>query len=122
MGFYKRENKHFRRMILIAVCFLIITMVSSCNTAENSPTETSTSETEDTRELFSAGLNEDGTLKDINPEDYIKTPANYKHLNIPKDKWKVQDKDVDEQIKAIMSEYSVKKKVKKRKNQYNQNF
>lgn len=122
MRLFKRE-RFFLRCIAFAVSAgVLMSLLAGCASGFSPPAEATTEQAEDrnsgdknTEELFSSGLNEDGKLKDINPKDYIEKPADYKNLNIPKDKWKIRSEDVDEQIKAIMTEYSETKEVKKRK-------
>ncbi len=103
----------------MVACLLVLCFLTGCLSAcskSNSPAEATTqSEEEKTQEMFARGLNEDGTLKDIRPEDYIITLADYKDLNIPKDKVKVRKNDVDEQINALMMAYADTKEIRKRK-------
>ena len=99
---------------LLTLC-LTAFIFSGCSKSSTPAEATTQSEEEKTRELFSAGLAEDGRLKDLNPDDYIKKLADYQKLEIPLEKVKVRKEDVDEQIRAIMMDYSKTKEVKKRK-------
>ena len=53
---------------------------------------------------YSVGLNDDGTLKDINPADYV-TIAEYKTIEIPQDEIAVSDEDLQEAVDNLLSQY-----------------
>lgn len=103
------------RMACLLVLCILMGSLCACSTSKSPAEATTQSEEEKTREMFAVGLKEDGTLKDIRPEDYIVSLADYKNLKIPKDKVKVRKQDVDEQVHALMMAYADTKKKKKRK-------
>lgn len=62
---------------------------------------------------YSVGLNADGTLKDIDPADYVEL-ADYKAIEIPQADVAVTDEALQSQIDSILSEYPDTVQVKDR--------
>ena len=50
---------------------------------------------------YSAFLNEDGTLKNVNPADYI-TPLDYKNIVVPKAEVEYTDSEMTEEINSLV--------------------
>ncbi len=115
MTFVKKWKRGKVRVTALIMMGLAACLFSGCSTSSSPAEATTQSEEEKTRELFSVGLDDDGRLKDLKPEDYINKLADYQNLKIPLDKVKVRKEDVDEQIRAIMMDYSETKEVTKRK-------
>ncbi len=105
-----------RHLLFLLFCLSLLAFAGCSKTGQTLPQEATTrSEEEITREILEAGLNTDGTLKDYKSSDLIKKLATYKGLKIPRDEVRVSEKDVEEQVKTILTEYTEVKKIKNRK-------
>jgi len=103
-----------RRMTAVLLFGLVTILFAGCGKSTK-PTETTKSEKERTMEMFAAGFNKDGTLSEKGVTDCLKELKDYKDIKIPKELVKVSDKDVEEEIQAMLMEYSETKEVKKKK-------
>ena len=50
------------------------------------------------------GLNDDGTLKDVNPSDYV-TVADYKKIEISQDEIAASDEDLQQAVDNLLNQY-----------------
>lgn len=102
--------KKFATIALAVV--LSMSMLTGCGSSKKAA-EATTAVKEETVN-YSQGLNDDGTLADVNATDYV-TLCDYSALKIPEKEIKASDSDVQGQIDSIMSAYKTTKKVKDRK-------
>lgn len=102
--------KKFATIALAVV--LSMSMLTGCGSSKKAA-EATTEVKEDTVD-YAKGLNEDGTLEDVKPTDYV-TVCDYTSLKIPKKDVEVSDSDVQSQIDSILSNYNqvTDRKVKK---------
>lgn len=102
--------KKFATIALAVV--LSMSMLTGCGNSKKAA-EATTEVKEDTVD-YAKGLNEDGTLENVKPTDYV-TVCDYSSLKIPKKDVEVSDSDVQSQIDSILSNYNqvTDRKVKK---------
>ena len=94
---------------------LAAALLTGCNTSKkaNEATTQSKAELESITVDYGKGLNKDGTLKDVNPEDYV-TVCKYDGVEIKKDDISASDDEVQAQIDALMASYQTTKEIKDR--------
>ncbi len=63
---------------------------------------------------YSTGLNEDGTLANVNAADYV-TVCQYTNLEIPRDQVEVTKDEVQEQIDSLLSSHTTENEITDRK-------
>lgn len=95
--------------------FLAAVLLTGCGTSKkaNEATTQTKAETENITVDYGKGLNADGTLVDVNPEDYV-TVCEYEGIKIDKDDITASDDEVQAQIDSLMSSYQTTKEIKDR--------
>lgn len=98
------------------IILLAAALMTGCNTSKKAAEATTVSkaETANITVDFGKGLNEDGTLADVKPQDYV-TPCQYSGIEIDKDEISATSQDVQDQIDTLMANYQNTKEVKDRK-------
>ncbi|MBR0411508.1 MAG: trigger factor [Eubacterium sp.] len=105
------------RRVVTAGCVLVLAaaLVTGCNTSKKAEEATTAAKAETAAITvdYGKGLNEDGTLADVTPSDYV-TVCKYKGIKINKKDVAATDKEVQDQIDSLMASYQTTKEVKDR--------
>lgn len=97
----KREAKRTKlttNLIIILVAILFVAGIGSFIYYKMTTTQASND--------YSAYLNEDGTIKNVNPADYI-TPLDYKSISVSKADIEFTEDDITETINSTLASYKV---------------
>lgn len=102
-------------MALAALC-MSAALLCGCNTSKGAAEATTEAATQAAKsaKVFATGLNEDGTMKDVNPEDIV-TVCDYKNIELKKSEVTPSDTEVQAQVDQIMATYKTTEQVKDRK-------
>jgi trigger factor len=98
------------------IMLLIASLITGCNTSKKAEEATTQvkAETENITVDYGKGLNEDGTLADVDdPAAYV-TVCEYKGIKIKKKDITASDDDVQAQIDSLMSTFQETKEIKDR--------
>lgn len=102
------------RKLAVAGCMVILAagIITGCNTSKKAEEQTTEikAETESITVDYGKGLNEDGTLADVNPADYV-TVCEYTGIKIDKSEVSATDDEVQDQIDSLMSGYQTTKEI-----------
>lgn len=107
-----RKSKLFKIMSVLLMSVMILTL-SACGGGDTAGSSTSADSEAAAEVNFSAGLNDDGTLKDVDPAGLVKV-ADYEAIEIPKSEAEVTDEEVQSEADAILASYPQTKAVKDR--------
>lgn len=110
-GYLWGKGKHMRKKKILKFMSAVLVGVMLLSLAGCGDEKDSDSSVEDID--YSVGLNADGTLKDIDPADYVEL-ADYKAIEIPQADVAVTDEALQSQIDSILSEYPDTVQVKDR--------
>jgi trigger factor len=105
------------RKIAVVGCmvFLAAALATGCNTSKKAAEATTQTQaqTENITVDYGKGLNEDGTLKDVDPKEYV-TVCEYTGIKINKDDVSATDDEVQAQVDALMTNFQTTKEIKDR--------
>lgn len=105
------------RRLMTAGCIVVLAAVllAGCNTSKKAAEATTESkaETENIVVDYGKGLNDDGTLSDVTPADYV-TICKYEGIKIDKKEISATDDEVQSQVDSLMASYQTTKEVKDR--------
>jgi trigger factor len=98
------------------VILLAAALLTGCGNSRKADEATTQSKngTENITVDYGKGLNKDGTLEGVNPEDYV-TVCQYDGIEIKKDDISATDDEVQAQIDSLMANYKTTKEIKDRK-------
>ncbi len=103
-----------KMMAAVLTAVMTLCLLTGCNTSKKAA-ETTTENKQDTTTVdYGRGLNQDGTLEDVDASKYV-TLCDYSSIQIPKKEIKVTDSEVQTQISSILSQYKTTKKITNRK-------
>ncbi len=105
------------RRIWTAGCVVLLSaaLLAGCNTSKKAA-EATTEAKADAMNItvdYGKGINEDGTLADVTPSDYV-TLCDYKGIKIDKGDISASDDEVQQQIDSLMASYQTTKEIKDR--------
>ncbi len=102
-------------MALATLC-MSAALLCGCSTSKGAAEATTeaANQAAETAKIFATGLNEDGTMKDVNPEDIV-TVCDYKNIELKKKDVTPSDTEVQAQVDQIMATYKTTEQVKDRK-------
>ena len=108
-----RRKKPIKALSLALILVLAASALGGCGKKEDAGSSSASSGGETNEYLsygYSDGLTDEGFWKDIRALDYVTLPS-YKGMEIPADVQEVSDEDLQEQIDALLDEYTETVKV-----------
>ncbi len=85
-------------------------LLAGCGSISKILPEEGTTEVQITQVDYEAGFQDDGTLADINPEDYV-TLCDYSSISISSDKLQVKDEEVQTLINQMLEQYQTQEEL-----------
>lgn len=100
-----------KKIITIGLVLLMATgLLTACSSSKKAEEATTETKAETITVDYGKGLNDDGTLSDVNPSDYVKV-CDYSAVELAKDDVSVDDSEVEEQINSFMENYQTTSQV-----------
>ncbi len=91
-----KRTKLMTNLVLILVALLFLAGIGSYIYYKLNITQASND--------YGAYLNDDGTIKDVNPTDYI-TPFDYASITVPKEEVEYTDEDMEEALSSLLASH-----------------
>lgn len=100
-----------KKFISMGLALVLATgILTGCSTSDKAEETTTENKTETVTVDYGKGLNENGTLADVIPSDYVKV-CDYAAIELAADEVSVSDDEVTEQIDSLMENYKTTKQV-----------
>ncbi len=100
-------NKNLIRLGSVCTCLALALSLAGCGASSSSSQAASGSSSgvEDHSDVYSAYLNDDGTLKGVDSATLVTLPQ-YKGISVPAEEYTITDDELNTQINSILDQYA----------------
>lgn len=100
-------NKNLIRLGSVCTCLALALSLAGCGASSSSSQAASgsSSSVEDHSDVYSAYLNDDGTLKGVDSATLVTLPQ-YKGISVPAEEYTITDDELNTQINSILDQYA----------------
>lgn len=103
-------NKNLIRLGSVCTCLALALSLAGCGSSSSSSSSSqaasgSSSGVEDHSDVYSAYLNDDGTLKGVDSATLVTLPQ-YKGITVPAEEYTITDDELNTQINSILDQYA----------------
>lgn len=103
-------NKNLIRLGSVCTCLALALSLAGCGASSASSSSSqaasgSSSAVEDHSDVYSAYLNDDGTLKGVDSATLVTLPQ-YKGISVPAEEYTITDDELNTQINSILDQYA----------------
>ena len=103
-------NKNLIRLGSVCTCLALALSLAGCGASSSSTSSSqaasgSSSAVEDHSDVYSAYLNDDGTLKGVDSAALVTLPQ-YKGISVPAEEYTITDDELNTQINSILDQYA----------------
>lgn len=103
-------NKNLIRLGSVCTCLALALSLAGCGASSSSSSSSqaasgSSSGVEDHSDVYSAYLNDDGTLKGVDSATLVTLPQ-YKGITVPAEEYTITDDELNTQINSILDQYA----------------
>ena len=103
-------NKNLIRLGSVCTCLALALSLAGCGASSSSSSSSqaasgSSSAVEDHSDVYSAYLNDDGTLKGVDSAALVTLPQ-YKGISVPAEEYTITDDELNTQINSILDQYA----------------
>ena len=100
-------NKNLIRLGSVCTCLALALSLAGCGASSSSSQAASgsSSAVEDHSDVYSAYLNDDGTLKGVDSATLVNLPQ-YKGISVPAEEYTITDDELNTQINSILDQYA----------------
>lgn len=100
-------NKNLIRLGSVCTCLALALSLAGCGASSSSSQAASgsSSSVEDHSDVYSAYLNDDGTLKGVDSATLVTLPQ-YKGISVPAEEYTITDNELNTQINSILDQYA----------------
>ena len=103
-------NKNLIRLGSVCTCLALALSLAGCGASSSSSSSSqaasgSSSAVEDHSDVYSAYLNDDGTLKGVDSATLVTLPQ-YKDIAVPAEEYTITDDELNTQINSILDQYA----------------
>lgn len=100
-------NKNLIRLGSVCTCLALALSLAGCGASSSSSQAASgsSSAVEDHSDVYSAYLNDDGTLKGVDSAALVTLPQ-YKGISVPAEEYTITDDELNTQINSILDQYA----------------
>lgn len=100
-------NKNLIRLGSVCTCLALALSLAGCGASSSSSQAASgsSSAVEDHSDVYSAYLNDDGTLKGVDSATLVTLPQ-YKGISVPAEEYTITDDELNTQINSILDQYA----------------
>lgn len=111
-------NKNLIRLGSVCTCLALALSLAGCGASSSSSSSSqaasgSSSGVEDHSDVYSAYLNDDGTLKGVDSATLVTLPQ-YKGVTVPAEEYTITDDELNTQINSILDQYATYDQIKDR--------
>lgn len=111
-------NKNLIRLGSVCTCLALALSLAGCGASSSSSSSSqaasgSSSAVEDHSDVYSAYLNDDGTLKGVDSAALVTLPQ-YKGISVPAEEYTITDDELNTQINSILDQYATYDQIKDR--------
>lgn len=111
-------NKNLIRLGSVCTCLALALSLAGCGASSSSSSSSqaasgSSSGVEDHSDVYSAYLNDDGTLKGVDSAALVTLPQ-YKGITVPAEEYTITDDELNTQINSILDQYAIYDQIKDR--------
>lgn len=111
-------NKNLIRLGSVCTCLALALSLAGCGASSSSSSSSqaasgSSSAVEDHSDVYSAYLNDDGTLKGVDSATLVTLPQ-YKGIAVPAEEYTITDDELNTQINSILDQYATYDQIKDR--------
>ena len=111
-------NKNLIRLGSVCTCLALALSLAGCGASSSSSSSSqaasgSSSAVEDHSDVYSAYLNDDGTLKGVDSATLVTLPQ-YKGITVPAEEYTITDDELNTQINSILDQYATYDQIKDR--------
>lgn len=111
-------NKNLIRLGSVCTCLALALSLAGCGASSSSSSSSqaasgSSSGVEDHSDVYSAYLNDDGTLKGVDSATLVTLPQ-YKGISVPAEEYTITDDELNTQINSILDQYATYDQIKDR--------
>lgn len=108
-------NKNLIRLGSVCTCLALALSLAGCGASSSSSQAASgsSSAVEDHSDVYSAYLNDDGTLKGVDSAALVTLPQ-YKGIAVPAEEYTITDDELNTQINSILDQYATYDQIKDR--------
>lgn len=108
-------NKNLIRLGSVCTCLALALSLAGCGASSSSSQAASGSSSgvEDHSDVYSAYLNDDGTLKGVDSAALVTLPQ-YKGISVPAEEYTITDDELNTQINSILDQYATYDQIKDR--------
>lgn len=111
-------NKNLIRLGSVCTCLALALSLAGCGASSSSSSSSqaasgSSSAVEDHSDVYSAYLNDDGTLKGVDSAALVTLPQ-YKGVTVPAEEYTITDDELNTQINSILDQYATYDQIKDR--------
>lgn len=111
-------NKNLIRLGSVCTCLALALSLAGCGASSSSSSSSqaasgSSSGVEDHSDVYSAYLNDDGTLKGVDSAALVTLPQ-YKGISVPAEEYTITDDELNTQINSILDQYATYDQIKDR--------
>ena len=111
-------NKNLIRLGSVCTCLALALSLAGCGASSSSSSSSqaasgSSSGVEDHSDVYSAYLNDDGTLKGVDSAALVTLPQ-YKGITVPAEEYTITDDELNTQINSILDQYATYDQIKDR--------
>lgn len=111
-------NKNLIRLGSVCTCLALALSLAGCGASSSSSSSSqaasgSSSGVEDHSDVYSAYLNDDGTLKGVDSAALVTLPQ-YKGISVPAEEYTITDDELNTKINSILDQYATYDQIKDR--------
>lgn len=111
-------NKNLIRLGSVCTCLALALSLAGCGASSSSSSSSqaasgSSSAVEDHSDVYSAYLNDDGTLKGVDSATLVTLPQ-YKGISVPAEEYTITDDELNTKINSILDQYATYDQIKDR--------
>lgn len=111
-------NKNLIRLGSVCTCLALALSLAGCGASSSSSSSSqaasgSSSAVEDHSDVYSAYLNDDGTLKGVDSAALVTLPQ-YKGISVPAEEYTITDDELNTKINSILDQYATYDQIKDR--------
>lgn len=111
-------NKNLIRLGSVCTCLALALSLAGCGASSSSSSSSqaasgSSSAVEDHSDVYSAYLNDDGTLKGVDSAALVTLPQ-YKGITVPAEEYTITDDELNAKINSILDQYATYDQIKDR--------